>query len=240
MAVITMDEARLWTDGRYFIQAAAELKGTEVILMKMGEPGVPTVKEYLEATLGAGQVLGFDGRCVDYGYACSLEQMLHKNDARIVYQWDLIDEIWEDRPALVSNEVKSLDIKYCGEERSSKLARIRNLMKIREADLFVLTTLDDIAWLYNIRGNDIMCNPVVLSYAVISMDDAVIHGQEEAFTGVKEELSKDNIIIKPYNDIYEDMKNIPSHLKVYMDAYKANFAIVKNIPENIKLIQGEN
>ena len=240
VAVITMDEARLWTDGRYFIQAAAELKGTEVILMKMGEPGVPTVKEYLEVTLEAGQVLGFDGRCVDYGYAYSLEKMLHKNDARIVYQLDLIDEIWEDRPNLVSKEVTSLDIKYCGEERSSKLARIRELMKAKDADLFVLTTLDDIAWLFNIRGNDIMCNPVVLSYAVISMEDAVIYGQEEAFLGVKEELSKDNIIIKPYNGIYEDMKNIPSHLKVYMDAYKANFAIVKNIPENIKLIQGDN
>ena len=240
VAVITMEEARLWTDGRYFIQAAAELEGTGVILMKMGEPGVPTVKEYLEATLGAGQVLGFDGRCVDYGYAYSLEQMLHKNDARIVYQLDLINTIWEDRPTLISKEVKSLDIKYCGEDRSSKLARIRELMKNKEADLFVLTTLDDIAWLFNIRGNDIMCNPVVLSYAIISMDDAVIYGQEDAFLGVKDELSKDNISIKPYNDIYEDMKNIPSHLKVYMDAYKANFAIVKNIPENIKLIEGEN
>ena len=144
-AVITMNDAKLWTDGRYFIQAAAELEGTGIQLMKMGEPDVPTVKEYLELIMDAGQVLGFDGRCVDYRYADSLEKMLHKKDVRIIYQMDLVGEIWEDRPALVSKSVFSLDVKYCGEARESKLGRIREIMKSKEADLFVLTTLDDIA-----------------------------------------------------------------------------------------------
>ena len=240
VAVITMDEARLWTDGRYFIQAAAELEGTGVILMKMGEPEVPTVKEYLEKVLEAGQVLGFDGRCVDYRYADSLEKMLHKKDVRIIYQLDLIDEIWEDRPVLTSKEVMNLDIKYCGEDRSSKLSRIREVMKDKEADLFVLTSLDDIAWLFNIRGNDIMCNPVVLSYAMISKENAIIYGQQEAFEKVSEELGKDGVVIKPYNDIYEDIKYISLETKVYMDINKANFAIVKNIPEGVEVITGDN
>ena len=239
-AVITMDEARLWTDGRYFIQAAAELEGTGIELMKMGEPGVPTVKEYLGQIMEAGQVLGFDGRCVDYKYADSLEKMLHKKDVRIIYQMDLVDEIWEDRPTLVSKEVMSLDIKYCGETRESKLSRIREIMKFKEADLFVLTTLDDIAWLINIRGNDIMCNPVVLSYAVITMDEAIIYGQQEAFFNVLEELSASGVSIKPYNDIYEDIKNVSVNTKIYIDTDKANFAIVKNISEGVEVITGEN
>ena len=239
-AVITKDEARLWTDGRYFIQAAAELEGTGIQLMKMGEPDVPTVKEYLELIMDAGQVLGFDGRCVDYRYADSLEKTLHKKDARIIYQMDLVGEIWEDRPILVSNEVMSLDIKYCGETRESKLSRIREIMKYKEADLFVLTTLDDIAWLFNIRGNDIMCNPVVLSYAMITMDTAVIYGQQEAFSNVLEELTCAGVTIKPYNDIYEDIKNVTANTKIYMDTDKANFAIVKNVSEDVQLLTGEN
>lgn len=240
VAVITMDEAKLWTDGRYFIQAAAELEGTEIELMKMGEEGVPTVKEYLESIMEAGQVLGFDGRCVDYRYADSLEKMLHKKDVRIVYQLDLVGEIWEDRPALLSKEVMSLDIKYCGEDRESKLARIREIMKNKSADLFVLTSLDDIAWLFNIRGNDIMCNPVVLSYAMITMNSAVIYGQIDAFSKVSKDLENAGVSIKKYNDIYEDIKNIDVNTKVYMDTDKANFAIVKNISEGVELITGEN
>ena len=136
-AVITMDEARLWTDGRYFIQAAAELEGSGITLMKMGQPEVPTIKDYLSDTMKAGQVLGFDGRCVDYKYAISFEEALHKNDARIVYHLDLMDTVWEDRPALESEKVKILDVKYCGEDRVSKLERIRKLMKEKKADIFV-------------------------------------------------------------------------------------------------------
>ena len=240
VAVITMDEAKLWTDGRYFIQAAAELEGTGIELMKMGEMGVPTVKEYLGQIMEAGQVLGFDGRCVDYRYADTLEKMLHKKDVRIVYQLDLVGEIWEDRPLLSSKEVMSLDVKYCGETRESKLSRIREIMKEKEVDLFVLTSLDDIAWLFNIRGNDIMCNPVVLSYAMISMEKAIIYGGEDAFLNVSDELNQAGIIIKPYNDIYEDIKYISSDIKVYMDIDKANYAIVKNVSEDVKLITGDN
>lgn len=239
-AVITMDDARLWTDGRYFIQAAAELEGSGITLMKMGEENVPTIKEYLSNVMKAGQVLGFDGRCVDYKYAISLEEMLHKKDVRIVYHLDLMDEIWEDRPALVSKMVTTLDVKYCGEDRVSKLGRIRALMKEKSADIFILTTLDDIAWLFNIRGEDIKCNPVVLSYAIITMDEAIIYAQSNAFDNIKAELNRDNIVIRSYNQIYEDIKKIPSGINVYMDSEMANFAIVKNIPEEVNLIGGDN
>ena len=239
-AVITMNEARLWTDGRYFIQAAAELSGSGITLMKMGQPEVPTIKDYLSDTMKAGQVLGFDGRCVDYKYAISLEEALHKNDARIVYHLDLMDAVWEDRPALESKKVKILDVKYCGEDRVSKLERIRKLMKEKKADIFVLTSLDDIAWLFNIRGEDIMCNPVVLSYAIITMDEAIIYAKLDAFDDIIDELNKDKVVLRPYNQIYEDIKKLPCNINVYMDSEKANFAIVKNVPEGVNLIGGDN
>ncbi len=240
-AVITATEAKLWTDGRYFIQASAELDGTGVELMKMGEEGVPTIKEYLEKTLKNGETLGFDGRCVDSGYAKNLEDVLSKNGVKIVYEKDLIDEIWEDRPELSKEPVMILDTKYCGKSRAEKFSQIRELMEAKKADIYVLTSLDDIAWLFNIRGNDVHCNPVVLSYAVIEADKATLYASKEAFSDdVMAELAKDGVELKPYNDIYEDVKNIPVEKTVFIDGSKANYAIVKNIPANVKVINETN
>ena len=240
-AVITQTDAKLWTDGRYFIQAAAELEGSGVELMKMGQPKVPTIKEYLEKTMTKGQVLGFDGRCVASEYANDLEKTLEKKGVSIEYEKDLIDEIWTDRPELSKEPVKILDVKYCGQSRADKLAKIRGLMKDKKADIYVIPSLDDIAWLFNIRGNDVECNPVVLSYAVLTENDAVIYGQAEAFTeDVVAELSKDGVILKPYNDIYEDIKKISQDKTVIIDAKRANYAMVKNIPENVKVINETN
>ncbi len=240
-AVITATEARLWTDGRYFIQAAAELNGSSVELMKIGVEGVPTVKEYLESTLTQGDVLGFDGRCVDYGYAKDLEQTFDGRGIAISYQDDLIDEIWQDRPELSKEPVMILDTKYCGKPASEKLAQIRQLMAEKGADIYILTSLDDIAWLFNIRGGDVACNPVVLSYAVVEQTKADIYASKEAFSAVvRGELAKDGVLVKPYNDIYEEVKNIPSDKTVYIDGTKANYAIVKNIPTEVKVIYDTN
>lgn len=240
-AVITATEARLWTDGRYFIQAAAELEGTSVELMKMGVDGVPTVKEYLESVLTAGNTLGFDGRCVDYGYAKDLEETLGGKGVKISYADDLIDAIWEDRPELSKEPVMVLDTKYCGKPASEKLEQIRQMMKERGADIYILTSLDDIAWLFNIRGADVACNPVVLSYAIVEATKADIYASREAFSpAVKGELAKDGVLVKPYNDIYEEVKSIPTDKTVYIDGTKANYAIVKNIPTNVKVIYDTN
>ena len=128
-AVITKTEARLWTDGRYFIQAAAQLEGTTVELMKMGEPGVPEMNAYIEEVLQAGETLGFDGRVVSVGEGEGYAAIAAKKNAKVNYQVDLIDEIWEDRPALSEEPAFDLDVKYAGETVESKLARIREEMK---------------------------------------------------------------------------------------------------------------
>ena len=236
-ALITLDSAKLWTDGRYFIQAAAELKDSGVELMKSGQPGVPTIKEYLEETLNEGQVFGFDGRCVSYEYAEELADTLAKKGVSTIYCKDLIDEIWEDRPAISKEPVSILDVKYCGRRRADKLSEIRGIMKEKNADIFIIPSLDDIAWLFNIRGNDVECNPVVLSYAVLTQGTAAIYGQAEAFSeAVITELACDGVELKPYNDIYEDIKKIPQDKTVIIDAKRANYAMVKNIPDGVKVI----
>lgn len=240
-AVVTLKEAKLWTDGRYFIQAAAELEGSGVELMRSGQPGVPTIKEYLAESMKNGQVLGFDGRCVSYEYAAELETALTEEGISILYGKDLIDEIWTDRPKLSKEPVQILDVKYCGQSRTEKIAKIRGMMKDKGADIYVISSLDDIAWLINIRGNDVECNPVVLSYAVLTADEAVIYGQAEAFSDeVMTELSKDGVILKPYNDIYEYIKNVSPAQTVLIDGSKTNYALMKNIPEKVKIINERN
>lgn len=240
-AVVTLTEARLWTDGRYFIQAASELEGTGVELMRIGVEGIPTIGEYLNNTLTQGSTLGFDGRCIDYGYAVKLEKKLSKKNINIVYDKDLIGDIWDDRPEMSKQPVMLLDIQYCGKSREEKLRDIREQMEKKKADIYIITSLDDIAWLFNIRGKDVECNPVALSYAMVTLDNAVIYASLDAFSkDILKELKSDCVSIKPYNDIYEDIKGISLDKSVFVDGSKANYAIVRNIPNGVKIIDEKN
>ena len=193
-AVIMQDMAGLWTDGRYFIQAADQLEGTGITLFKMGEPEVPTVHEFLKKNLTQGMCLGFDGRTVSAKEAAELEKMLDENGVSLSVDHDLAGDIWENRPVLSCEPVTELDIKWAGESRADKCARIRKAMEKKGADLFVLTSLDDIAWLLNIRGGDIHCCPVVLSYLVMTKTEIRLFANEKAFqTDVLEALEKDTL-----------------------------------------------
>ena len=202
-AVIMQDMAGLWTDGRYFIQAADQLEGTGITLFKMGEPEVPTVHEFLKKNLTQGMCLGFDGRTVSAKEAAELEKMLDENGVSLSVDHDLAGDIWENRPVLSCEPVTELDIKWAGESRADKCARIRKAMEKKGADLFVLTSLDDIAWLLNIRGGDIHCCPVVLSYLVMTKTEIRLFANEKAFqTDVLEALEKDCVTLFPYDSIY--------------------------------------
>ena len=140
-AVVSKTEARLWTDGRYFIQAAKQLEGTTVELMKMGQPGVPKIGEYLETALAEGENVGFDGRVVSVTEGEEYEKIASEKNGKVVYAYDLIDEVWEDRPILSEEPVFELEQKYTGETVESKLARTRAAMKEAGATAHVLTTL---------------------------------------------------------------------------------------------------
>ena len=154
-AVITKDEAGLWTDGRYFIQAAQQLEGSGVKLFKMGEPGVPTVEEYIANVIPENGTLGFDGRVVAMGEGQALVEAVAPKHAKINYSEDLIDLIWKDRPALSEKPAFALGEEYTGESTASKLARIREAMKEHGATVHVIAALDDVCWTTNLRGDDI-------------------------------------------------------------------------------------
>lgn len=240
-AVITKTEARLWTDGRYFIQAAKQLEGTTVELMKMGEPGVPALEAYLEEAVPAGGVLGFDGRVVAMGEGQEYEAITAAKGAKIIYDYDLIDAIWEDRPVLSEEPVFALELKYTGETVASKLGRIREEMKACGATTHVLTTLDDICWTLNIRGNDIEFFPLVLSYAIITMDKMDLYINEAKLSDeIKADLAKDNVVLHPYNDIYEDIKKVAADEVLLIDPGKLNYALYNNIPEGVAKVEKRN
>lgn len=237
--VVTADEVRLWTDGRYFLQAGEQLKGTEIKLMKQGQPGVPTIKEYLEETVKEGQTLGFDGRTVSAGFAKTLKEMTDKKKAKLVYEHDLVGEIWTDRPELSHEPVFELDIKYAGKSREEKIADIRKALETK-AEYYILTSLDDIAWLLNLRGNDVLYNPVFLSYVVMSQKEFILFANRSAFSKeLADKLAAAGIEIREYNEVYEYIKQLKTD-KLYIDESKTNYAIIANISKDVNIVNGKN
>ena len=239
--VITPDKAILWTDGRYFLQAEQELSTSCVELYKMGEENVPTTFEYIENEVPAGSKIGFDGRAISASMGSGLEASLAKKNITISYEGDLLDAVWEDRPALSDAKAFLLDIKYSGEDFTSKIARVRKAMNDCGATTHILTSLDDIAWLFNIRGRDIKYNPVVLSYAVVTLDRAILFVDENKLNEeIKSSFGEEVVEIKGYFEIDEFVKTIEKEDVVLADSNKINYTILKNIPEGVKVINAMN
>ena len=240
-AVITKTEARLWVDGRYFIQAAKQIEGTTVEMMKMNQPGVPTIDEYLEETLGEGETLGFDGRVVSMGDGLRYKAIVERKNGKIIYDYDLIDAIWEDRPPLSREPAFILEQKYAGETTASKLTRIREYMRNCGANVHVVTTIDDICWTLNIRGNDIEFFPLVLSYAIITMDRMHLYIDETKLSDeMKEVLAADDVVLHPYNDIYEDIKAYGEGDCLLLDPVRVNYAMYSNISDKVRKVEERN
>lgn len=240
-ALITLKAAYLWTDGRYFIQAAKQLEGTEIQLMKMGEPGVPTIEEFLDTALGQGENIGFDGRTVSYGEGKKYQEIAEKKGGKVIVTKDLIDRIWENRPELSTKPAFFLAECYTGESIESKLGRIREEMTKVGADTHILTTLDDICWTLNFRGHDITYFPLVLSYAMITMDEVILYMDEnKADEEMKLQFAKNQVKIHPYNDIYRDVTALQKGCKLLLDTTKVNFALFDQIPDHVELIDERN
>ncbi|MCR1823486.1 MULTISPECIES: aminopeptidase P family protein [Terrisporobacter] len=239
--VITPEKAILWTDGRYFLQADKELATSCVELYKMGGENVPTTFEYIENEVPEGCKIGFDGRAISAAMGVGLEASLAKKNITISYEGDLLDEVWEDRPALSDAKAFLLDIKYSGEDFTSKIARVRNAMKECGSTIHILTSLDDIAWLFNIRGGDVKYNPVVLSYAVVTLDKAILFVDENKLNDeIKASFGEEVVEIKGYFEIYEFVKTIEKEEVVLVDSNKINYTILKNIPEDVKVLNAMN
>jgi Xaa-Pro aminopeptidase len=236
-AVITMTEAGLWTDARYFVQAAKQLEGTTVTLRKMREEGVPTVNEYIEDTLGEGECLGFDGRVINSTLGAEFAEIAAKKNGSLYVDEDLVDLIWEDRPPLSKEPVWVLDEKYAGESVADKLKKIREQMEEKGATLHLLTSLYNISWILNVRGGDIHYVPVVLSYLAIAKDSCVWFVQEEALDAtVRAHLEANGITTRPYNSFYDYVKTIGGGETVLLNKGVVNYRIVNSIPKEVKVI----
>ncbi len=240
-ALITEDEAYLWTDARYFIQAEMELKGSEVILQKMGEEGVPTIGEFLSKNLPESANIGFDGRTVSLSDGEYYYKIASDKKGNVIYNYDLVDKVWKDRPSLSKKKTFFLEEKYSGESSESKIKRIREKMKESNCNTHVIASLDDICWILNMRGDDIKFSPLVLSYLVLTdkevylfIDDSKIDEQ------VQKNLKRINAMIKPYDDVYDFVKGFNKNTSVLVDPRKMNYALYKNIPNEAVVIEKSN
>ncbi|MFV0344603.1 MAG: aminopeptidase P family protein [Anaerocolumna sp.] len=239
--VVTQTAAGLWTDGRYFIQAARQLSDTGITLFKMGEEGVPTIEEFLSDTLLEGNTLGFDGRVINTKLGLKFKDKLASKNISIFYDKDLVHDIWADRNTLPKEAVFLLEEKYSGKSTKTKLEEVRKEMAKQDATLHIITTLDDIAWLFNIRGNDVTHNPVVLSYAVITNTKAYLFADQDKFsTEIMNSLANDGVELKDYFEIYEFVKTFAADETVLLDTNKVNYAIYHNLNKGIKIIDKPN
>ena len=240
-AVITKDEARLWTDGRYFIQAAKQLENTTVELMKMGEPGVPELTAYLADILKPGDTLGFDGRVVSVGEGQEYADIAQAKQAKVAYHEDLIDLIWKDRPALSKEPLFLLEEKYSGKSTADKIADLRKVMEKEGANVHILTSLYDIAWLLNIRGGDIDYVPVILSYLVLTDKECIWFLQEEVVDEkIAAYLKENHITTRPYDAIYDYVKEIPADACVLMNGNTVNYRITSSLKKEIRIVDQPN
>lgn len=240
-AVITLTEAGLWTDGRYFVQAENQLKGSTVTLYRMGEEGVPKVDEFIGEKLPEGGCLGFDGRVVNGTWGRKLEKIASGKQASLQVSEDLIDLIWSDRPALSKKPLFLLEEKYTGKSTKEKMADLRKAMKDEGANVHILTSLYDIAWLLNIRGGDIESVPVVLSYLVLTEEECLWFLQEEIVTPeIRSYLEENKITTKPYDAVYEYVPQLPAASVVLMDGGAVNYRISSSLDKNIKVVDKPN
>ena len=239
--VITQDEAILWTDGRYFIQAEKELLGSEYKLYKIAIPGYPTYTEWLKDNLKDGDSIGFDGRVMAQSTVENLEKEFTDKNINFVDEFDLVGEIWTDRPLLPKSEAFLHDVKYTGKTGKEKIDEVRADMKKQNVDYFLLGSLDDIAWLYNIRGKDVANNPVLISYALISMDKAYLFTDKSKINKeVEEFLVENGVKIGEYEEVIQYVKAIENDSRVLVDKDRINRWLYKAIPSRCKTIDNMN
>ena len=240
-AVITLKEAGLWTDGRYFVQAEKQLEGSTVTLYRMAEEGVPAVEEFVKDKLPQGGCIGFDGRTVNGAWGEKFAAIAEEKGGSLSVGEDLINLIWTDRPELSRAPLFILEEKYSGKSTAEKIKDVRAKMAEEGADVHILTSLCDIAWLLNIRGGDIQSVPVVLSYLVLTRDQCIWFLQEEVVDdAIRAYLNENHIETRPYDAIYTYVPDIPESAVVLMNKSGVNYRICNELNKNIQVINKPN
>ncbi len=239
--VVGQDMAGLWTDGRYFIQAERELEGTGIELFRMQEEGVPEIPDFLYEKMEEGQALGFDGRTVSCKEGRRLEKKLAEKKIGIAYGQDLAAGVWTERPEKPCRDITVLPDEINGKSTAEKLEEVRKKLKEAGAGYLLLSKLDDLMWLLNIRGNDVECNPVALSYGFLTQEEIYFFAQKPAVTEAFEKYAKENrIICRDYDEIADFLEKYDYKGKVFLDERNSNYALFKIVSSRTGHVAGDN
>lgn len=235
--IVDDEGAYLWTDGRYFLQAEQQLAGSEIELMRMAEPGVPTVEEFLTdlAKKKGGYTLGFDGKVVPGYYGAALAKDLGALGVTIKWDKDLVDEVWTNRPQIQPSEIYELPLSTTGKSATDKISDVRKEMSEKNADYLLVTDLMENAWLLNLRGADIDYTPVFFSFVLLSQDSVNLYVMDGALkNGLPEDLSF--VTVKDYNEIENDIASLDASKTLWLDSGSANYALCLRIPEGMNKV----
>lgn len=241
--VVTLNESGLWTDGRYFIQAENELKGSEIKLFKMAQPGVPTINEYLYQVLNSGDTVGFDGKCLAVGQVKEMIKVLNQKQICVKGDQDLLESIWVDRPEIPATDVFVHEKQYTGYNCAEKLEIVRDEMKKINANGYVLSALGSIAWLFNVRGDDILFNPLVVSYAFVTEKEAYLFvDQHRLKESVKTYLTESGITLKEYHQVEEVLSDSSLSGSILCPMDTMNYYLYDLLTKQgtVKLIEGHD
>lgn len=239
--LVWQEGAGLWTDGRYFLQAEKELEGTGVELFRMMNEGVPSIDEFLAENMICGQTLGFDGRVISVSAGKKYEQVLADKQIKITYACDLAENIWTDRPAFPAGKINTMDVALAGKSVTDKLMETREKVAAEGAESMLLTKLDDLMWLFNIRGCDVECNPVAMSYGYITMEEAILFIQEKALDDqTKAYFAENQITVKAYEEIVSFLEALTEGHKILVDSRYCSYALYKTIARTQQLVEKQN
>ena len=236
-AVVTLQDAALWTDSRYFLAASEQLEGTPFQLMKLKIPGTPSIAEWLGQVLPKNSIIGMDGWVNTISDIRSITEELKFHDLKLQLGNDPATHLWEDRPALPDDPIEIHPLEFAGETASSKLERLRKELLNLHAEGIVVSQLDEIAWLCNLRGKDVHCNPVFVSYMIITQQKATLYISSKKVTSeVKAYLQEQNILLKEYEQILEDLKHYPE-TSLTLDPSTSNWELIAHLPDSCKVVE---
>lgn len=237
--VVTAGKAGLWTDSRYFLQAAAQLEGSGIDLYKMALPETPTIENFLLHELQSGQTVGMDGQTYSVADTAKLEKTLSRKEIKLETSYDLIDGIWKDRPAIPGNPLFEMPVELSGKSIQEKLDEINNRLRKEGADCLILAALDEVGWTFNIRGTDVTYNPVVISYAFVSEDESVLFIDPQKITAeAADNLKKEGIKLADYTMIQKYLSRLPETSHVFIDPAKTNISLYNALPKGCTIVEG--
>ncbi len=239
VVVITQDHAGLWTDSRYFLQAEEQLATSEMVLHKVKNQYIPQHIAWCRDNLDKGKVVGVDGWMISSAQEKSYIKILGEAGVKLNTSHDVIEKIWDQRPDLPTEKVIDHDVNFAGKTREEKLAVIREKMKEKGADLYLMTALDDIAWAYNLRGNDVEFNPVFIGYGLIGKSEAILYIDPAKISDFMfASLQEDGIKVREYDFILQDLNKLDEKATILADPSQVNSVLYKGI--NGKIISGQS